>query len=197
MTADSVESAARARFERLFASHYGELVRFAGRRVGFDAAGDVVAETFLVAWRRLPEVPVEHARAWLYSTARGVIANEQRAGRRRDRLQMRARDDVVADDAVVSDHAAVVTDQLRVRAVLDCLSPGDQEMLRLSEWEQLDTSELAAVLGCSRTAAKVRLHRARRRFASRLSAAESTCDLDRDIRLAPLATLQPEGRTLT
>lgn len=86
MRANSVETQARARFERLFAGHYGELLRFAQRRVGIDAAGDVVAETFLIAWRRLPEVPTEHARAWLYSTARHVIANELRARQRRNRL---------------------------------------------------------------------------------------------------------------
>jgi DNA-directed RNA polymerase specialized sigma24 family protein len=51
MRSNPVETVARARFERLFASHYAELTRFAQRRVGGDAASDVVAETFLVAWR--------------------------------------------------------------------------------------------------------------------------------------------------
>jgi RNA polymerase sigma-70 factor, ECF subfamily len=60
--------------------------------VGIDAAGDVVAETFLIAWRRLPEVPAQQARAWLYATARQVIANELRARQRRNRLSEGVRD---------------------------------------------------------------------------------------------------------
>jgi hypothetical protein len=47
----------------------------------------------------------------------------------------------------------VIAEQLRVRAVLESLSQMDQEVLRLTEWERLDLSEAAAVLGCSRTAA--------------------------------------------
>src|SRR6266545_6779643 len=146
MRAESGETEARARFEGLFAGHYGELLRFAQRRVGIDAAGDVVAETFLIAWRRLPEVSAEHARAWLYMTARYVIANELRARQRRDRLSGHTRDDIATDRAVAGDHATVIAEQIRVRAVLESLSQMDQEVLRLTEWEQLDLTEAAAVV---------------------------------------------------
>jgi RNA polymerase sigma-70 factor, ECF subfamily len=90
-------------------------MRFATRRVGADAAGDVVSSTFLIAWRRLADVPAGQGRAWLYGTARRVIANELRGRERRERLGRRvaARVDVASDD-----HAGAVTEQLRVRAVL-------------------------------------------------------------------------------
>jgi RNA polymerase sigma-70 factor (ECF subfamily) len=192
-----VEAEARARLERLFAGHYRELLRFAQRRVGVDAAGDVVAETFLIAWRRLPEVPAQHARAWLYATARHVIANELRARQRRDRLSEHARDGIATDRMVADDHAAVIAEQLHVRAVLESLSQMDQEVLRLTEWERLDVSEAAAVLGCSRTAAKVRLHRARRRFARRLAASDSSRDLGCDEGLPSLPPPLPEGQVTT
>lgn len=162
-------AAARGRFEELFDAHYAELTRFATRRVGPDAAGDVVSGTFLVAWRRFPELPAEHPRAWLYATARHLIANELRARARRERLSARA---AVVADATVDDHAGQVGEHLRVRAVLAGLSPVDQEVLRLAEWDGLDVAEMAVVLGCSRVAVKVRLHRARRRFAARLLATE-------------------------
>ena len=45
------------------------------------------------------------------------------------------------------------------------LSPRDQEVLQLIAWEDLDITDAAKVLGCSNTACKVRLHRARRRLA--------------------------------
>jgi len=90
----------------------------------------------------------------------------------------------------------VIAEQLRVRAVLESLSPMDQEVLRLTEWERLDLSQAAAVLGCSRTAAKVRRHRARRRFARRLAAADARPDLEGAGRLASPQPL-PEGRVTT
>jgi RNA polymerase sigma-70 factor (ECF subfamily) len=199
MRSDSVGTEARARFERLFAGHYGELLGFAQRRVGIDAAGDVVAETFLIAWRRLSEVPAQHAkaRAWLYTTARHVIANELRARQRRNRLHEHARDDIATDRGAAGDHAAVICERLWVRAVLESLSETDQELLRLTEWERLELSEVATVLGCSRTAAKVRLHRARRRFARRLAVADSSHDLEGAERLATPTASLPEGRVTT
>ncbi|BCJ52930.1 hypothetical protein Asp14428_44050 [Actinoplanes sp. NBRC 14428] len=160
---------ARERFEALFTDHYPELIRFAGRRVGRDSAADIVAGTFLIAWRRFAEMPADHARAWLYATARHVIANELRSRNRRERLSARLE---TTEAGWAEDASGPVGEQLRVQRVLAGLSAMDQEVLRLSEWEDLDVAEMAIVLGCTRTAAKVRLHRARRRFAARLLAAE-------------------------
>lgn len=182
-------AAARRRFEDLFDAHFAELTRFATRRVGTDAAGDIVAGTFLIAWRRFAELPADHARAWLYATARQVIANELRGRTRRDRLTAKA---ASGGDRRVEDHAGQIADQLRVRAVLAQLSEADQEVLRLIEWEGLDVAEAAMVLRCTRTALKVRLHRARRRFAQRLQATE-----ERDpsaARRSP-SSIVPEGST--
>ena len=75
------------------------------------------------------------------------------------------------------DHAGAVTEQLRVRAVLGELAPGDQELLRLTEWDGLDVGEVAAVLGCSPAAVKVRLHRARQRLRMLMSEDDSTSDV--------------------
>ncbi|MFC5002516.1 RNA polymerase sigma factor [Dactylosporangium cerinum] len=166
------DAAARRRFEALFEAHYAELTRFAARRVGADAAGDIVAGTFLIAWRRFGELPADHARAWLYSTARQVIANEVRGRTRWERLSAKA---ASVGEIHVADHAALVDEQVRVRAVLAELSPADQEILRLIEWDGLDVAEAALVLRCTRTALKVRLHRARRRFAQRLLATDDRC----------------------
>jgi RNA polymerase sigma-70 factor, ECF subfamily len=183
-----MEPLERARWEGLYRSHAGQVFAFAFRRVGREDAADVVAETFLVAWRRIGEVPTDQARAWLYRTARNVVANELRAGRRRHRLDLHARASVPADHGVTGDHAAEVTEQVRVRTVLRSLSPLDQEVLRLTEWERLDLAEVAIALGCSRTAVKVRLHRARRRFAARLAAADSAPDPVADSPARPAQT---------
>jgi RNA polymerase sigma factor (sigma-70 family) len=158
----------RARFEELFTRHYAAVVRYALRRVGSEAAQEVVAEIFLVAWRRFSEVP-DNALPWLYATARRLVANELRRRSRAVRLGERLES---LSDGVVADHAEVVTDQLRMHAALAGLSEQDREVLRLAAWEQIDTADAAKVMRCSRAAFKVRLHRARRRLAAVLGAGE-------------------------
>jgi RNA polymerase sigma-70 factor (ECF subfamily) len=55
-----------------------------------------------------------------------------------------------------------------VAAAFARLKGGDRELLALAVWEELDAGEIATVLGCSRNAARIRLHRARRRLTSEL-----------------------------
>jgi RNA polymerase sigma-70 factor (ECF subfamily) len=85
---------AEARFSRLYRDHEREILRYALRRSPEPQdAADVVAETFLVAWRRLGEVPAGgEARLWLYATARRVLANHKRGSVRRTRLAERLRE---------------------------------------------------------------------------------------------------------
>ena len=162
----------RERFEALFRAHYGAVVRYAVRRVGIDAAGEIVAETFTVAWRRLDQVP-DNALPWLYATARRLVANEVR---RRDR-QLRLGERLSGRQAGVSgDHAELLSESLRVQAALDALRERDREVLRLAVWEQLDTADGAAALGCSVAAYKVRLHRARRRLELLLAASDASAE---------------------
>jgi RNA polymerase sigma-70 factor (ECF subfamily) len=169
---------AEAWFEELFDAHYGDLMRYATRRVGADAASDIVSGTFLVAWRRRGDLPEDDPRPWLYVVARKVISNELRARRRRERLDGRARQQPDAVATTAPDHAEPVTERLRVHQALAALSPRDQEVLRLTEWEGLDLAEVATALECTRTAAKVRLHRARRRFAVQLAALDEAAPTD-------------------
>lgn len=55
-----------------------------------------------------------------------------------------------------------------LRCAMARLSDRDREVLMLAAWEQLAPAEIAAVLGCSRSAANVRLHRARKRLLAAL-----------------------------
>jgi RNA polymerase sigma-70 factor (ECF subfamily) len=57
-----------------------------------------------------------------------------------------------------------------VRAALVTLPENDQEILRLIGWEELSLGECAAVLGCTRATATVRLHRARQRLNKAMAA---------------------------
>jgi RNA polymerase sigma-70 factor, ECF subfamily len=66
----------RARFEDLYSAHAGGLLGFARRRLGASEADDLVADVFLVAWRRLGDVPGDPL-PWLLGVARRVLANRR------------------------------------------------------------------------------------------------------------------------
>jgi DNA-directed RNA polymerase specialized sigma24 family protein len=79
---------AERHFDSLFTEHIVGIASYCRWRAGSPAdAQDAVSEVFLVAWRRLDEVPSgSDARRWLYATARRVMANQARANARRRRL---------------------------------------------------------------------------------------------------------------
>lgn len=150
------------RFEDLYAAHRSRVFGYVLRRAGPDDASDIIAETFLTAWRRLDEIPAgKEARLWLYAVARRVMANHRRGERRRSELANRLRRELSTVE--IADEQTADLDELA--AAFSRLSEADREVLALEAWEQLDPGEIAAVLGCSRNAARIRLHRARRRLA--------------------------------
>jgi len=163
--------------DALFAAHAGSLTAYATRRVPPDDVDDVLAEVFAAAWQHRERVP-DPALPWLYRTASHFVLHTWRSRDRAKRLAARLH----AEPSVeVDDHANRVAAQLDdtadVLAALATLTPRDAEILRLATWEELDTDELAYVLGCNPTAAKVRLHRARRRFAQALAVHASDAHL--------------------
>jgi RNA polymerase sigma-70 factor (ECF subfamily) len=153
----------QARFEGLYAAHGRAVLAYAVRRSpNPQDAADVLADTFLVAWRRLDEVPsADEARLWLYGVARNVVANQRRSARRRERLADRLRHEL---PEALDGLAASPTDGAAVRSALAQLGPEDQEILRLCGWEELTPQDIAKVLGISHVAARSRLHRARHRL---------------------------------
>lgn len=161
------------RFTALYRAHYGDVLRYACRRTDPDTARDVVADVFLVAWRRLSCVPANPAQVqpWLYGVARRTLANSDRSRRRSEHLATRLSHAIPAGGQL-PDLADSVAERGRLRQALDRLRPADQEALRLVGWEELDLAGAAVAMGCSRAAMAVRLHRARRRLATELRALE-------------------------
>lgn len=154
---------AQARFSRLYREQGRAVLAYALRRVeDHEDAADVVAETFLVAWRRLASVPAgAGARLWLYGVARRVIANLHRTERRRTRLGRRLAESLRAELAT---HPAPGGDAAEVLRAMAGLGDEDRELILLVSWEGLSPAEAAQVLEISSLAARSRLHRARRRL---------------------------------
>jgi RNA polymerase sigma-70 factor (ECF subfamily) len=157
------------RFESLYRSCYEDLLKYALRRTGRpETAADVVADSFLVAWQRIGDIPPDNGRAWLFGVARNVLANQQRAVRRTVDLAARLRNEL-GQVTVVQPEAPA-----EVAAAFRALSEADRELLRLVAWEGLSADELAVALDCSANAARIRLHRARARFTEALQAPSLT-----------------------
>ncbi|GII86854.1 hypothetical protein Ssi03_48440 [Sphaerisporangium siamense] len=144
-----------------------------------------MAETFAVAWRRIGEVPEgEQATLWLYGVARKVLANHYRGEVRRQALSVELDAEMADLYGTAPDSGVELT---AIAQIFRTLPDADRELLSLVAWEGLDRRQIATVLGLSRNAVRVRLHRARRRFARALAEA--------DVRFAPESRLNPtEGR---
>jgi RNA polymerase sigma-70 factor (ECF subfamily) len=153
-------------FEQLFREHHLQVLAYARRRVGAEA-DDVVSDVFATAWQRRDAVP-DDPLPWLYRTAANHILHALRGSARRARTAAA----LVATEAQGADFAAGADEKDLILRVLHDLSQRDQEVLRLWAWEQLAPGQIAAVLGCSSTTARVRLHRAQRRLRARLDVAD-------------------------
>lgn len=166
-----------AQLERLFHAHAGAVRAYARRRTDPASADDVVMEVFVVACRRLDDVP-EEPLPWLLGCARRVLANQRRGARRRQALagRMAAAGDWTA--AGPATPAELPGTHQAVLIAVERLGERDREILHLHAWEGLEPPELATVLGCSAGAARVRLHRARRRLARQLEAGGSQLGTD-------------------
>ncbi|MFD2794280.1 RNA polymerase sigma factor [Promicromonospora vindobonensis] len=151
------------RISELWRSYAWRVQAYALRHVDPHDAQEVVSETFLVAWRRLTNLPGDPL-PWLLVVARNVVRNQRRAARRRSaaeeqlvRLERVAR--------VTEDPVRTVSRRDAIAALLR-LAPKDREALLLTGWDGLTPADAAQVAGCSVPAFKMRLSRARRRLES-------------------------------
>jgi RNA polymerase sigma-70 factor (ECF subfamily) len=155
------------RFRALYADAYGDVLRFAQRRVDPSRAEDVTADAFLVVWRRLDDAPrrPDDLRAWLFGIARHCLLNAYRGQGRRDALAVRVAE--AAPFAGLSDglDADLLAQRLDLAAAWRRLSEIDQEAL---------SPQAARVLGITAASYRLRLLRARRALRRQLELADSS-----------------------
>jgi RNA polymerase sigma-70 factor (ECF subfamily) len=153
-----MDESRRERFEELAPALMEPVRRYLARRTDPDTAEDVLAETLLVCWRRVEEVP-DLPLPWVYAVAHNCLRNAERSARRQDRVAAR----IMAQPADPGPPA----DPLLLEA-LATLRPEEAELVRLWAWEQLTPAEIAVVLGITPNAASVRLTRAKKKLSDRL-----------------------------
>jgi RNA polymerase sigma-70 factor (ECF subfamily) len=122
-----------------------------------------VSEVFLVAWRRLADVPAP-ALPWLLTVARNNASSQFRGSARQRSISAEMRAWVTEAELSEPDVADAVSERLSVLTALAALPEADRELLTLVAWHGLQPNEAARVVGCSTATYFVRLHRARRRL---------------------------------
>ncbi len=162
LSPDSPDAARRARFESFAAEVYEPLQRYVRRRTDAPSVDDVVSDTLLVCWRRLDDVPLDAAIAWTLGVARRCLANGRRSERRQVRVGRR-----LAEQPRPEATAEIDVD---LHGALAELAATDREIVLLWAWEGLEPREIALALGLTANAVSIRLHRAKKRLAARLTA---------------------------
>jgi len=186
------ELGGHARLTRLFEEHHRTVLAYASRRVGPQAAADVAAEAFAVAWRRVDELPAGAELPWLLATARNVLLSSARAdARRTDRETRLAADRAWSGELTEPDHASRAAELDVLLRALDRLTEPDRELLLLVAWDGLPLTQAAVVLGCSPGAVRVRWLRARRRFADALGAVDGEGPPRADPATTPARPVEP------
>ena len=161
-------------FAVLFDRHAPLIHRYAARRIGRDAADDLVAETFLAAFGKRLRYDREHpdARPWLYGIATNLVSQH----RREEQRQYRIRQTAVRDPDLPGHAERVAADQtarsfrVQLTAALAALTDDDRDVLILIAWEQLSYQEAARALGIPVGTVRSRLSRARSRIRAALAA---------------------------
>ncbi len=157
------DSSDTQRFRVLYDRYVRSIEAYCTRRLAHDRVDDAVAETFLVAWKRIDDVPDnDDALLWLFRVAYRVICHEWRSGARRRRLHDRLIGVRRATSPTPEDKVVNHAEAKRVLSAARALSANDAEILRLLAWENLSHTEIATVLGLSPNAVNQRVFRARK-----------------------------------
>ncbi|UKA55963.1 sigma-70 family RNA polymerase sigma factor [Arthrobacter sp. FW305-BF8] len=140
---------------------YPRIYRYVRRRVESpELAEELAADVFRVVWQKWQDQPRADI-AWLLTVARNLVGNAYRSRDRQVALQAKLR-------ASAELRSGTDSEDLVVHDAMAALRDSERDILQLAYWDELTMAEIAGVLECSETAAKVRLHRARAAFRKRM-----------------------------
>lgn len=151
-------------FTAMYRKHYVALREYAAWRCDVAELDDVVADVFLVAWRRLDELDQAWARAWLFGVLKNVLSDHRRCHSRQANFIDRLVALPPAESTNLDTGHLSVEDLDRLKIGLRAMTVEDQEVLVLSSWYDMSADDIAVALTITKNNATVRLHRARSRF---------------------------------
>jgi RNA polymerase sigma factor (sigma-70 family) len=167
-------------FAVLYDRHAAQVYRYVCRRIGAEAAEDVTAETFLIAFGKRRRYDLSHpdARPWVLGIATREVSRRRRAEQARLRAVRRLpvdRDPAGTAEQVTADISARATRGALAEA-LSRLAGRDRDVLLLVAWGQLSYEEVAQALGIPVGTVRSRLNRARRKMQDALGGVNPLLD---------------------
>lgn len=163
-----------APFREIHDRCYRHVYAYCRRRTHGDAVDDAVAETFLTAWQKLDEIPPgDQVLPWLYGVAYRVLTHQWRSNSRRQRLAEKVASLGVVAISVPEDVVILRQESRQLLAALAALNSTDQEILRLTAWEELSQADMAIALGITVGAVRQRLYAAKKHLAGEYNRLEN------------------------
>lgn len=155
-----------ARFREVHDRFYRDVYAYCRRRTDPDSVEDAVADIFLTAWRKSDEIPPgDQALPWLYRIAYRVLIHQWRANFRRGRLTQKVASLGGISIGLPEEVVIAGVEQRQVLTALGALRHSDQEILRLTVWEELSHADIATALGITVGAVRQRFHTAKKKLA--------------------------------
>ena len=146
-------------FRAIYEQHGAAVHGYVARRVADAYVEDLVSETFMVAWRKMPK-DVTEPLPWLYAVARREVANHRRKLAGGHRLVERLAALTPLHERAVPP-LVIEGFEPPLAAAFGRLTDNEKEALALVAWEQLDYAQAGRVVGCSAATFAVRVSRAR------------------------------------
>ncbi|WP_328464139.1 RNA polymerase sigma factor [Actinoplanes sp. NBC_00393] len=173
-------------FAALFDRHAPYIHRYLARRLGDQQADDLVAETFLTAFRRRATFRPEQrdARPWLYGIATHLVAQHRRDEVRRLRLHQAVppEPDTTCHADQVAAHVTATALRDTLTSALADLTDGDRDVFLLIVQEELTYEQVAAALDIPIGTVRSRLHRARTTLRAALGGRNPLTSTDEGVR---------------
>ncbi len=161
--------AAATTFEAIYAEHVRSILAYCLRRTSSSEAHDAAAEVFVVAWRRVAEIPEgAETRPWLYGVAANALKNQRRSARRARNLAGKIGSQAELHQPGPETQVVRWAEYEEVHRAIDSLKPKYREVVKLVEWDELSRDQVAELLSVSRSTVDQRMHRAYQQLERRL-----------------------------
>jgi RNA polymerase sigma-70 factor, ECF subfamily len=163
-----------ARFREVHDRFHRDVYAYCRRRTDAASVEDAVSDTFLTAWRKSNEIPPgDQALPWLYGVAYRVITHQWRSRFRRGRLNQKVASLGGSSMSLPEEIVIAGQEHRQLLTALGALRPNDQEILRLTVWEELSQADIALALGISVGAVRQRFYAAKKKLADEYNRLES------------------------
>jgi RNA polymerase sigma-70 factor (ECF subfamily) len=157
---------ADTRFLDVYTRFHSHVYAYCRRRTSAEMVEDAVSDTFLTAWRKSSAIPPgDEALPWLYGVAYRVMSHQWRSASRQSRLARRLASLGSTSISLPEEVIVMRHESRQLLIALAALKRIDQEILRLTAWEELSGAEVAAVLGISPGAVRQRTYAAKKKLA--------------------------------